>query len=50
MKVVELVLRTRKRKTGRMKEGVNLTKIHCKHIRICHNVSTVKLLNADKFF
>jgi hypothetical protein len=31
-----------------MTEGVNLTKIYCKHICKFHNVSLVQLLYADK--
>jgi hypothetical protein len=46
-KPVEIVLR-RGWGTGRTMEGVNLTKIHCKHICKYHNVYPVQLLYANK--
>jgi methylphosphotriester-DNA--protein-cysteine methyltransferase len=39
MKSVEIVLRREEGGRGRMMEGVNLTKIYCKHICKYHNVS-----------
>jgi hypothetical protein len=37
MKVVEIVLRREGGGWGRIMEGVNVTKVHCKHIWKCHN-------------
>jgi hypothetical protein len=42
-KPVEIILRR-----GRMMEGVNLTKIYCKHICKYHNASPVQMLYANK--
>jgi hypothetical protein len=36
MKPVEIILR-KWEGVGRMKEWVNLTKVHCKHVLKCHN-------------
>jgi hypothetical protein len=50
MKPVEIVLGRggRERRGGRAMEGVNLTKIYCKHICKYHHVSPVQLLYANK--
>jgi hypothetical protein len=37
MKHVEISLRRGRGTTGRMMEAVNVIKICCKHIQICHN-------------
>jgi hypothetical protein len=50
MKPIEIVLRRGEKGRGRMMEGVNLTKIHCKHICKYHNISPVQLLYANKSF
>jgi hypothetical protein len=39
MKPVEIVLRKEEGRRGRMTDGVNLTKIYCKHIHKYHNIS-----------
>jgi hypothetical protein len=51
MKPVEIVLRRGDEEGGRKMEGVNLTKIYCKHICKYHNVSPVQLVyvNNQKF-
>jgi hypothetical protein len=43
IKSVEIVLRREESRGGRKMEGVNLTKIYCKHIHKYHNVPTVQL-------
>jgi hypothetical protein len=50
MKPVGIVLRSGEEERERTMEGVNLTKIYCKHICKYHSVSLVQLLYANKKF
>jgi hypothetical protein len=42
LRLVETILRMEERGYRRMMEGINLTKIYCKHFCECHNVLPVK--------
>jgi hypothetical protein len=43
-KLVEIVVRMGDKGWGRLREGVNLIKIHCKNICKCHNETTIYTL------
>jgi hypothetical protein len=50
MKPIEIVLRRERGAVGRTMDGVNLTKIYCKHIVNITIYNPVQLLHANKIF